>query len=148
MLESTGRSETMSMVRGTRGNGFGLDYEPVLVAANGTVICAGWQNWADRTAGYGLHLRISHDGGYATRYGHLSTLAVITNALVTCSQIIGTGSNIDNSIGTHLHCKVRLNDNPTDSFSGSGLQWLWQAVHRAGAMDRPTNTELRDFPRR
>jgi murein DD-endopeptidase MepM/ murein hydrolase activator NlpD len=108
------------------GNDFDLDYEPVLASADGTVIRAGWDNWADRTAGYGLHLRISHDGDYETRYGHLSALAVITNALVTRDQIIGTSGNTGDSTGSHLHFEVRLNGTPTDPFGGSGSHWLWQ----------------------
>lgn len=111
---------------GHSGNDFDLDYEPVLASADGTVARAGWQRWDDRTAGYGLHLRISHDGGCQTIYGHLSALAVITNALVTRGQIIGTSGNTGDSTGSHLHFEVRLNGTPTDPFGGSGSHWLWQ----------------------
>jgi murein DD-endopeptidase MepM/ murein hydrolase activator NlpD len=108
------------------GNDFDLDYEPVLASADGTVVRAGWDSWADRTAGYGLHLRVSHDGGYQTIYGHLSALTVITNALVTRGQIIGTSGNTGNSTGSHLHFEVRQSGTPTDPFGGAGSHWLWQ----------------------
>jgi hypothetical protein len=111
---------------GHAGNDFDLDYEPVLASADGTVVRAGWQNWANRTAGYGLYLRVSHAGGYETRYGHLSALAVITNSYVTRGQIIGTSGNTGDSTGSHLHFEVRLNGSPTDPFGGSGSHWLWQ----------------------
>lgn len=107
------------------GNDFSLDYEPVLAAADGTVIQAGWDNWNDRYAGYGLHLFISHANGYETRYGHLSALAIVTNATVYRGQIIGTSGNTGNSSGAHLHFEVRLNGTATDPFGGAGAQWLW-----------------------
>jgi hypothetical protein len=108
------------------GNDFRLVYEPVLAAADGTIIRAGWDNWNDRTAGYGLHLRISHANGYETRYGHLSALAVVTNAIVYRGQIIGTSGNTGNSSGAHLHFEVRLNGQVTDPFGGAGADWLWR----------------------
>lgn len=108
------------------GNDFDLDYEPVLASADGNVNRAGWDTWDDRKAGYGLHLRISHDGGYETIYGHLSALAVITNALVTRGQIIGTSGNTGYSTGSHLHFGVLLDGSPTDPFGGSESHWLWQ----------------------
>lgn len=111
---------------GHAGNDFSLDYEPVLAAADGTVTTAWWDNWNNRYAGYGLHLRVSHSGGYETIYGHLSALAVITNATVSRGQIIGTSGNTGASSGAHLHFEVRLNGNPTDPFGGAGSQWLWR----------------------
>lgn len=112
---------------GHQGNDFPLSYEPVLAPANGTVIRAGWQNWGNWVAGLGLHLIITHTNGYETRYGHLSALAVITNALVTQGRIIGTSGNTGNSTGPHLHFEVRLNGTPTDPFGGAGSQWLWSS---------------------
>jgi len=118
------------------GNDFSLYYEPVLAAADGTVTTAWWDNWNNRYAGYGLHLRISHPGGYETIYGHLSALAVITNATVSRGQIIGTSGNTGYVFGApqgghHLHFEVRMNGQVTDPFGGAGSQWLW----RDGAWD-------------
>jgi len=112
------------------GNDFGLDYEPVLAPADGTVVRAGWHDWSNRHAGYGLHLRVSHDAvghpDYQTIYGHLSSLAVITNAHITRGQIIGASGNTGDSRGSHLHFEVRQNGTPTDPFGGAGSHWLWQ----------------------
>lgn len=116
---------------GHTGTDFSLYYEPVLAAADGTVTTARWHNWNDRFAGYGLHLRLSHSGGYETIYGHLSALAVLTNATVSRGQIIGTSGNTGNVVGApqsghHLHFEVRLNGTPTDPFGGTGANWLWR----------------------
>lgn len=111
---------------GHSGNDFSLDYEPVLASADGTVFRAGWQDWGNRGAGYGLHLRLSHDSGYETIYGHLSALTVITNAMVSQGQIIGTSGDTGNSAGAHLHFEVRLNGAATDPFGSLGSQSLWR----------------------
>jgi hypothetical protein len=113
------------------GHDFSLYYEPVFAAADGTVIRAGWQDWNNRYAGYGLHLFISHANGYETRYGHLSALAVMTNATVYRGNIIGTSGNTGNAFGApasghHLHFEVRLNGQVTDPFGGAGANWLWR----------------------
>lgn len=113
------------------GTDFSLYYDPVLAAADGTVTTAWWHNWNDRFAGYGLHLRISHSDGYETIYGHLSALAVITNAVVSRGQIIGTSGNTGGVFGApqgghHLHFEVRLNGQTTDPFGGAGANWLWR----------------------
>jgi murein DD-endopeptidase MepM/ murein hydrolase activator NlpD len=110
---------------------FGLVYEPILAAADGTVVRAGWQSWTNRRTGYGLHLRILHAGGYETRYAHLSALAVFTNTQVHRGQIVATSGNTGNVFGApqgghHLHFEVRLNNIATDPFGGTGAQWLWR----------------------
>jgi murein DD-endopeptidase MepM/ murein hydrolase activator NlpD len=109
------------LYEGHSGNDFSLDYEPVLAAADGTVIRAGWQNWNDRYAGLGLHLIITHTNGYETRYGHLSALTVITNAPISRGQIIGSSGNTGDSTGSHLHFEVRLNGAPHRSLWRGGI---------------------------
>jgi len=63
-------------------------YEPVLAVANGTVDRAQWYNPANHHAGLGLFVRIQHDNGYSTEYGHLSavTLPQFPAKLVTKIQ--------------------------------------------------------------
>ena len=104
---------------------FDLDYKPVLAAADGTVIRAGWFNWNNRGADLGLRLYIMHANGYETRYGHLSAIAVLTNTQVHRGQIIGTSGNTGNSTARHLHFELRLNDTPIDPFGSGGEPWLW-----------------------
>jgi murein DD-endopeptidase MepM/ murein hydrolase activator NlpD len=108
------------------GNDFSMEYEPVLAATDGTVSRAGWSDWNNRFASYGLHLRITHDSGYETIYGHLSALAVLTNSVVSREQIIGTSGDTGYSSGPHLHFEVRHNGNPVDPYGGAGSDWLWQ----------------------
>jgi hypothetical protein len=37
---------------------------------------AQWYNPADHRVGLGLHVRIQHDDGYSTEYGHLSAVTL------------------------------------------------------------------------
>ncbi|MDW8069363.1 MAG: M23 family metallopeptidase [Anaerolineae bacterium] len=90
------------------------------------------RGWARLKAIAGLSARIT----YETIYGHLSALAVLTNATVSRGQIIGTRGNTGNVFGApqgghHLHFEVRLNGQPTDPFGGANANWLW----RDGAWD-------------
>lgn len=111
---------------GHPGYDFGLNYEPILAAADGQVGQAGWWDWTNRTSNLGLFIEINHADGYLTRYGHLSAIAVSANTQVLRGQIIGTSGNTGNSTGPHLHFEVSLNNNYTDPFGGAGAQWLWR----------------------
>jgi murein DD-endopeptidase MepM/ murein hydrolase activator NlpD len=109
---------------GHEGVDFGLNYEPIIAAAAGTVSWAGWDNINNRTSGYGLVIEIQHavnGATYVTRYGHLSSIAVNVNQYVEAGQIIGTSGNTGNSTGAHLHFSV-LNQNVQliDPFGWSG----------------------------
>jgi hypothetical protein len=107
------------------GTDFSMRYEPVLAAANGMVVFANWDNDDIREEGYGLHVRISHDNGYETRYAHLSAITVQSGEQVQRGQIIGTSGDTGNVSGPHLHFEVRLNDTFTDPFGGTDAEWLW-----------------------
>ena len=74
---------------------------PVWAAADGVVIAAGMD-----TTGYGLHVRIQHDG-VMTLYGHLRSLGVKAGDAVRAGQVIGQSGNTGNSTGQHLHFEVR-----------------------------------------
>lgn len=102
------------------GYDYGLVYEPVLAAADGTVIRVQWANNAChnyyneidgdiRNCDYGLHIYIQHDNGYVSRYAHLSATAfdLGTNGVrVTAGQIIGTSGSTGFSSAPHLHFEV------------------------------------------
>jgi murein DD-endopeptidase MepM/ murein hydrolase activator NlpD len=81
---------------------------PIHAAAAGTVVLAGW------TGGYGNYTCIDHGGGLATCYGHQSSYAVSTGAVVGQGQVIGYVGNTGHSFGAHLHFEVRINGNPVD----------------------------------
>ena len=121
---------------GHAGIDYSLKYVPVLAPSSGQVILAGWSNSANHRLGYGLHVRMSHtaNGNYTTWYGHLSTLAVKTDQIITIdmedpsnrTRILGisgntgyvfggngldcgpiTGGSGALTCGQHLHFEVR-----------------------------------------
>lgn len=96
--------------------------DPVWASADGVVIdvqdgcvigdtgCGG---------GYGNLVFIQHDGGYVTRYAHLSngSVKVAIGDQVKQGQIIGGQSDTGHSFGVHLHFEIRLNGEPQDPLS-------------------------------
>ncbi|MHA2789976.1 M23 family metallopeptidase [Corynebacterium sp. S7] len=73
---------------------------PILAAMSGTVIDSG------PASGYGQWIRIQHDDGSMTVYGHMSTLAVSVGERVQAGQqIAGMGSE-GQSTGSHLHFEI------------------------------------------
>lgn len=75
---------------------------PIYSTADGTVTYAGWEN------GYGRLIKIQHDFGVETRYGHLSGIRVEVGQRVSRGDRIGDMGNSGRSTGTHLHYEVRL----------------------------------------
>jgi len=67
------------------------------------VTYAGWEN------GYGRLVKIKHDFGIETRYGHLSQIRVDVGQRVSRGDKIGDMGNSGRSTGTHLHYEVRVN---------------------------------------
>jgi murein DD-endopeptidase MepM/ murein hydrolase activator NlpD len=85
-----------------------LSGTPVMAAAQGTVIFAGWQN------GYGQIVIIDHGNGLTTRYGHLSGIDVELGQLLARGQQLGRVGSTGRSTGPHLHYEVRINDEPVN----------------------------------
>jgi murein DD-endopeptidase MepM/ murein hydrolase activator NlpD len=81
---------------------------PILAAASGTVILAGY------TGGYGNYTCIDHGSGLSTCYGHQSGYAVSSGSSVTQGQVIGYSGNTGSSTGPHLHFEVRINGAAVD----------------------------------
>ncbi|RIK10487.1 MAG: hypothetical protein DCC49_03390 [Acidobacteria bacterium] len=71
-------------------------------AGSGTVISAGSQG------GYGNTVIINHGDGYATLYGHLSSISVTSGQSVGRGTIVGTVGSTGHSTGPHLHFEVRV----------------------------------------
>ncbi len=88
---------------GHNGYDLNLHYEPVLSAAAGTVIRAGWYNPLDHNSSLGLWVAIDHGNGYATAYGHLSAITVQVGDQVGTQWQIGTSGTTGSSTGPHLH---------------------------------------------
>ena len=88
---------------GHSGYDFALVNEKVLASADGQIYQARWWDWNNRNAALGLFIDINHDGGYVTRYAHLSAALVSANTNVIKGEIIGVSGNTGNSSGPHLH---------------------------------------------
>lgn len=100
----------------TRGH-TGIDYRanvgtPVRAAASGVVILlsTGW------SGGYGNEIVISHGGGVATRYAHLSRFNVSTGQTVSQGEVIGYSGNTGRSTGPHLHFEEIINGRAVSPF--------------------------------
>lgn len=86
---------------------------PVVSTARGTVTSARYEN------GWGNIVRIKHDNGYTTHYGHLSSYAkgIKAGASVSQGQVIGYVGSTGWSTGPHLDYGMRLNGNPVNPLS-------------------------------
>ena len=81
---------------------------PVVSAAAGTVIVAGWMG------GYGNLVVVDHGGGIATAYGHNTSVTVGVGQQVAQGQLIAYSGNTGHSTGPHVHFEVRVNGSPVD----------------------------------
>ncbi len=76
---------------------------PIFAAADGVVIDCG------PTAGFGMWVKLRHDDGTVTLYGHVNTTTVDIGQRVMAGDQIATMGNRGNSTGPHLHFEVLLN---------------------------------------
>ena len=74
---------------------------PVVAAAAGTVIVAGW------LGGYGNLVVIDHGNGIATAYGHNTSVTVGVGQSVAQGQLISYSGSTGHSTGPHVHFEVR-----------------------------------------
>jgi murein DD-endopeptidase MepM/ murein hydrolase activator NlpD len=81
---------------------------PVRATAAGRVVTAEW------TGGYGKMVEIDHGNGIATRYGHLSSIAVQDGQTVDAGTVLGRIGSSRRATGPHLHYEVRIDDEPVD----------------------------------
>jgi len=81
---------------------------PVVAAASGTVISAGW------AGGYGNLVVIDHGGGIATAYGHNSRIIVSNGQSVGQGTVIAYSGSTGHSTGPHVHFEVRINGSAVD----------------------------------
>jgi murein DD-endopeptidase MepM/ murein hydrolase activator NlpD len=92
-----------------RGVDFGASYgTPILAATDGRVALAGWGG------GYGKVVELRHGGGLATRYGHMSRIAVAAGQTVRQGQVIGYVGSTGLSTGPHLHYEMFRNGQLVD----------------------------------
>lgn len=100
-------SGTLTSSYGPRGNAHhnGIDIgarigTPISSAAAGKVISAG------PASGFGQWVRVQHDDGTVTVYGHIDTYIVGVGQRVAAGQQIATVGNRGQSTGPHLHFEV------------------------------------------
>ncbi|WP_027499237.1 M23 family metallopeptidase [Rhodococcus sp. UNC363MFTsu5.1] len=87
---------------------------PIVAVADGEVISAG------PAKGFGLWVRIRHDDGTVTTYGHNNDNTVSVGQRVRAGQRIATVGNRGNSTGPHLHFEVESPSGDTVD----PLEWL------------------------
>ncbi len=73
---------------------------PIVAAADGIVSYAGYHG------GHGNYVRLEHDGGLGTAYGHMSRIAVGPGTRVSAGEVIGFVGSTGLSTGPHLHYEM------------------------------------------
>lgn len=78
---------------------------PIYASGNGVVERAGWEG------GYGKYVRIQHNNGYETAYGHMSAFAkgMEPGKRVRQGQVIGFVGSTGMSTGAHVHYEILVN---------------------------------------
>lgn len=79
----------------------GPEGTPIVAAAPGIVVKAGWDDW-----GLGNALSIKHPDGSVTVYGHNSRFLVKNGQQISQGQAIAEMGTTGNSSGPHLHFEV------------------------------------------
>jgi murein DD-endopeptidase MepM/ murein hydrolase activator NlpD len=92
----------------------GVDYgvatgTPVMAVKDGIVQPTGYDS-----DGFGNYVKVLHDDGYTSYYGHLSSKGVPEGASIKAGQVIGLSGNSGNSTGPHLHFEVRRGESKVD----------------------------------
>src|SRR5438270_707707 len=122
---------------GHNGWDYGLAYENVLAAADGSVTLAG----ADSVNPcFGQTIIVDHHNGFSTRYAHLSQIYVSPGQSVTRGQIIAQSGNTGCSSGPHLHFGVYA----TGSWTAID-PWGWQGTGSDPWPSDPGNLWLTDY---
>ncbi|WP_417807667.1 DUF5930 domain-containing protein [Thioclava sp.] len=75
---------------------------PIYAPADGVVIAAEWER------GYGNLIKIRHEFGITTRYGHLSKIRVKRGQKVSQGERIADMGSTGHSTGPHLHYEIRI----------------------------------------
>ncbi len=128
--DETGKSAKKFLVRKPVSNaimrsGFGIRHDPILgfikmhtgvdwAAPYGTPIFAagnGVVERAEREGGYGNYIRLKHNNGYETAYGHMSAFAkgMEPGKRVRQGQVIGFVGSTGHSTGPHVHYEILIN---------------------------------------
>jgi murein DD-endopeptidase MepM/ murein hydrolase activator NlpD len=128
--DETGKSAKKFLVRkpvlaGIMRSGFGLRRHPILgytkmhtgvdwAAPSGTAIYASGNGVVEKAgleSGYGKYIRLRHNNGYETAYGHMTAFArgIDEGTRVRQGQVIGFVGSTGLSTGSHLHYEILVN---------------------------------------
>jgi murein DD-endopeptidase MepM/ murein hydrolase activator NlpD len=109
--------------------------EPILAAAAGTVVRAGWEG------GYGRLVVLDHGLGLTTLYAHASRLLVEEGDRVEAGDEIAEVGESGHAHGSHLHFEVHRDDRPVNP-----LPYLQARRKRPaqGPIDRPSSSDPRE----
>ncbi|MFH1341331.1 MAG: M23 family metallopeptidase [Pseudomonadota bacterium] len=83
---------------------------PIFASGNGVVERVGWEG------GYGKYVRLKHNNGYETAYGHMSAYAkgMEPGKRVRQGQVIGFVGSTGMSTGAHVHYEILVNNRFVD----------------------------------
>ncbi|HKH03125.1 MAG TPA: M23 family metallopeptidase [Bradyrhizobium sp.] len=83
---------------------------PIFASGNGVVEKVGWEG------GYGKYVRLKHNNGYETAYGHMSAYAkgLEVGKRVRQGQVIGFVGSTGMSTGAHVHYEILVNSRFVD----------------------------------
>ncbi len=83
---------------------------PIYASGNGVVEKVGWEG------GYGKYIRLRHNNGYETAYGHMSAFArnIQPGTRVRQGQVIGYVGSTGLSTGPHVHYEIMVNNRFVD----------------------------------
>jgi murein DD-endopeptidase MepM/ murein hydrolase activator NlpD len=78
---------------------------PIFASGNGVVESVGWEG------GYGKYVKLKHNNGYETAYGHMSAYAkgLEVGKRVRQGQVIGFVGSTGQSTGAHVHYEILVN---------------------------------------
>jgi murein DD-endopeptidase MepM/ murein hydrolase activator NlpD len=78
---------------------------PIFASGNGVVATVGWEG------GYGKYVKLKHNNGYETAYGHMSAYAkgLEVGKRVRQGQVIGFVGSTGQSTGAHVHYEILVN---------------------------------------
>ncbi|MFJ9797408.1 peptidoglycan DD-metalloendopeptidase family protein [Streptomyces sp. NPDC101145] len=82
-------------------------YTPIYSTGPGTVIASG------TASGYGQWIRIRHDDGTVTEYGHMKERLVFVNNRVNAGTLIAKMGSEGQSTGSHLHFEAHSSTSST-----------------------------------
>jgi murein DD-endopeptidase MepM/ murein hydrolase activator NlpD len=84
--------------------------DPIGASHAGTVSFVGWYH------GYGNLVIVSHGGGVATHYAHLSSFDVEVGEHVERGKVLGRAGSTGRATSPHLHYEVRIDGSAVNPF--------------------------------